>query len=262
MRTLVGPDPEAAGLEQQGLGWKSSFGTGKGDDTITSGLEVTWSQTPTRWSNHFFENLFKYEWELSKSPAGAHQWVAKGAGSDDPGRARPVEEARADHADHRPVAALRSGLREDLAPLPGASGGARGRLRPRVVQADPPRHGPACALPRPGGSRRRVHLAGPDPRGRPPLDRPGRHRRAQGQAARLRPLGLGAGLDRVGVGVHLPRVGQARRRERRPHSPGAAEGLGGQPAGAAREGAEDARGRPGPVQQRRRPGARRSRSPI
>ena len=77
--TLVGPDPEAADIEQQGLGWKSSFGTGKGGDAITSGLEVTWSQTPTQWSNHFFENLFKYEWELSKSPAGAHQWVAKGA---------------------------------------------------------------------------------------------------------------------------------------------------------------------------------------
>ena len=75
----MGPDPEAAGIEQQGFGWKSSFGTGKGGDTITSGLEVTWSQTPTRWSNHFFENLFKHEWELSKSPAGAHQWVAKGA---------------------------------------------------------------------------------------------------------------------------------------------------------------------------------------
>ncbi len=75
----VGPEPEAAGLEQQGLGWKSSFGTGKGGDTITSGIEVTWTQTPTRWSNYFFENLFKYEWELTKSPAGAHQWIAKGA---------------------------------------------------------------------------------------------------------------------------------------------------------------------------------------
>ena len=75
----VGAEPEAAGLEQQGLGWKSSFGTGKGGDTITSGLEVTWSQTPTKWSNYFFENLFKYEWELTKSPAGAHQWVAKNA---------------------------------------------------------------------------------------------------------------------------------------------------------------------------------------
>jgi catalase-peroxidase len=75
----VGPEPEAAGIEQQGLGWKSSFGTGKGGDAITSGLEVTWTQTPTKWSNYFFENLFNYEWELTKSPAGAHQWVAKGA---------------------------------------------------------------------------------------------------------------------------------------------------------------------------------------
>ena len=75
---LVGPEPEAAGLEAQGLGWRSSFGTGKGGDTITSGLEVTWTETPTKWSNYFFENLFGYEWELTKSPAGAHQWVAKG----------------------------------------------------------------------------------------------------------------------------------------------------------------------------------------
>ncbi|MBP9698922.1 MAG: catalase/peroxidase HPI, partial [Elusimicrobia bacterium] len=77
----VGPEPEAAGIEEQGLGWKSSFGTGKGGDTITSGLEVTWTTTPTKWSNNFFWNLFGYEWELTKSPAGAHQWVAKGAGA-------------------------------------------------------------------------------------------------------------------------------------------------------------------------------------
>ena len=82
--THVGKEPEAAGLEEQGLGWKSSFGTGKGGDAITSGLEVTWTQTPTKWSNYFFENLFKYEWELTKSPAGAHQWVAKGAAADVP----------------------------------------------------------------------------------------------------------------------------------------------------------------------------------
>ena len=74
----VGPAPEAAGIEEQGLGWKSTYGTGKGGDAITSGLEVTWSTTPTRWSNNFFENLFGYEWELTKSPAGAHQWIAKG----------------------------------------------------------------------------------------------------------------------------------------------------------------------------------------
>ncbi|KKG08260.1 catalase/peroxidase HPI [Methanosarcina sp. 2.H.A.1B.4] len=74
----VGPEPEAASIEEQGLGWKSSFGTGKGGDTITSGLEVTWTNTPTRWSNNFFRILFGYEWELTKSPAGAHQWQPKG----------------------------------------------------------------------------------------------------------------------------------------------------------------------------------------
>ena len=74
----VGPDPEAAPIEEQGLGWKSTFGTGKGGDTITSGLEVTWTKTPTKWSNNFFENLFDYEWELTKSPAGAYQWKPRG----------------------------------------------------------------------------------------------------------------------------------------------------------------------------------------
>ena len=79
---LVGPDPEAAGIEEQGLGWKSKFGTGKGGDAIGSGLEVIWSTTPTKWSNDFFTNLFSYEWELTKSPAGAYQWKPKdGAGA-------------------------------------------------------------------------------------------------------------------------------------------------------------------------------------
>ena len=77
--THVGAEPEAAPIEAQGLGWASSFGSGKGADAITSGLEVTWTTTPTRWSNNFFENLFGHEWEPSTSPAGAHQWVAKGA---------------------------------------------------------------------------------------------------------------------------------------------------------------------------------------
>jgi catalase-peroxidase len=76
---LVGPEPEAAGIEEQGLGWRSKFGSGIAGDTITSGLEVTWSQTPAKWSYYFFDNLFKFEWELSKSPAGAQQWVAKNA---------------------------------------------------------------------------------------------------------------------------------------------------------------------------------------
>lgn len=82
---LVGPEPEGAPLEEQGLGWRSSFGSGKGADAITSGLEVTWTSTPTRWSNDFFKFLFAYEWELTESPAGAHQWVAKDADAIIPG---------------------------------------------------------------------------------------------------------------------------------------------------------------------------------
>jgi catalase-peroxidase len=77
--SLLGPEPESGALEDQGLGWKSKHGTGMGADAITGGPEVTWTQTPTKWSNHFFDNLFKYEWELTKSPAGAQQWKAKGA---------------------------------------------------------------------------------------------------------------------------------------------------------------------------------------
>lgn len=79
-KSLVGPEPEAAPIEEQGLGWKSSFGTGKGNDTITAGPELIWTSTPTRWSITFLKNLFQYEWELTKSPAGAYQWKPKGSG--------------------------------------------------------------------------------------------------------------------------------------------------------------------------------------
>ena len=82
--SLLGPEPEGAAIEDQGLGWKSRHGKGFAGDTITGGPEVTWSQTPTRWSNHFFDNLFKYEWELEKSPAGAYQWHARNAPADIP----------------------------------------------------------------------------------------------------------------------------------------------------------------------------------
>jgi catalase-peroxidase len=80
-KPYIGPEPEAAGLEEQGLGWKNSFGAGKGPDAWTSGLEGAWTSTPTRWDNNFFDNLFGYEWELTKSPAGAHQWTPKENGS-------------------------------------------------------------------------------------------------------------------------------------------------------------------------------------
>ncbi|TCO35703.1 catalase-peroxidase [Kribbella steppae] len=92
----VGPEPEAAPLEAQGLGWHSGYGTGKGKDTITSGLEVTWTNTPTRFGNGFFENLFGHEWELTKSPAGAHQWVAKDAEA-------TVPDAHVPDSKHRPT---------------------------------------------------------------------------------------------------------------------------------------------------------------
>ncbi len=82
--SFVGPEPEAAAIEDQGLGWRSTHETGVGPHAITGGPEVTWSQTPTKWSNHFFDNLFKHEWELTKSPAGAYQWQAKGAAADVP----------------------------------------------------------------------------------------------------------------------------------------------------------------------------------
>ncbi|MEZ5419248.1 MAG: peroxidase family protein [Vicinamibacterales bacterium] len=92
--THVGPEPEAAGIEAQGLGWTSSYGSGKGGDTITSGIEVTWTTTPTRWSNNFFENLFNYEYELTKSPAGAHQWVAKNGPESVPDAFDPAKKHR------------------------------------------------------------------------------------------------------------------------------------------------------------------------
>jgi len=92
--SLLGPEPEAAGIEEQGLGWTSRFGTGKGNDTITGGPEVTWTTTPTQWSNNFFENLFGYEWELTKSPAGAQQWVAKDSADTIPDAHEPSKHRR------------------------------------------------------------------------------------------------------------------------------------------------------------------------
>ncbi|EON17119.1 catalase/hydroperoxidase HPI(I) [Cupriavidus sp. GA3-3] len=90
----IGPEPEGADLERQGLGWTSTFGTGKGADTITSGLEVTWSNTPTKWGNSYLENLFGHEWELTKSPAGANQWVAKDAAETIPHAYDPAKKLR------------------------------------------------------------------------------------------------------------------------------------------------------------------------
>ena len=186
----VGPDPEAAPLEQQGLGWKSSYGTGVGADAITSGLEVTWTYHPTRWDNEFFHILFGYEWELFQSPAGANQWRPKGgAGAD------LVPEAFGDGTREPRMLTTDLALRFDPIYEPISrrfaddQDGVRRRVRPRLVQADPPRHGPGRPLPRPRGPVRGADLAGPGAGGRPRAGRRRRHRRAQAGDPRLRPDG-------------------------------------------------------------------------
>ena len=178
-----GPDPEAAPLEAQGLGWMSDYGTGHGADTISSGIEVTWTKTPALWSNNFFENLFKYEWELTQVAGRRQAMGGQERAGDHSRRAHPRQVPQADHADHRLHAALRSGVRQDLAPVPRRPAGLRRCLRARLVQADAPRHGSACPLSGAGGPEGRAHLAGPHPGRRPQADRREGHRRAQGQGA-------------------------------------------------------------------------------
>ena len=170
-------------------------------------------------------------------PVEAERGSRRGHGA---GRARPVQAARADHADHRPGPAVRPGLRKDLETVLRKPGRVRGGVCAGVVQADAPRHGPALALPGARGAGRRADLARPGSGGRPRADRRGRHRDAQGRHPGLGADDLGTGFDRVGVGLHLPRLGQARRRERGARPPGAAEGLGSEPAGATGEDAGDA----------------------
>ena len=164
------------------------------------------------------------------------------------GCARPVKASRAIHADHRPRLAVRPCLRKDLKALPRESGSVRRRVRPGVVQADAPRHGPDRALSRPARSEGAAAVARPDPRSESSADRGAGHCCSEGENPRVWPVRFPAGLDGLGVGVDVPRLRQARWSERRAHSPRAAEGLGGQPAGRAGEGAADARSDPEGVQ--------------
>ena len=248
----VGREPEGCPVEEQGLGWRNTYGTGKGEDTITSGLEGAWTPTPITWDNSFFETLFGYEWELTESPAGAKQWRPKdGARSGRRARrARPVGAARPDDADDRPRAAVRPGLRADLAALPRAPRRARRRVRPGLVQAAAPRHGAGVALPRPVGAR---GAAAGRTRSRPSTTT----LVGDDDIAALKATILASGLSvsqlvahRVGVGGDLPRHRQARRRQRRADPPRAAEGLGGQRARRAGDGAADPRADPAGLQRR------------
>ena len=204
---LVGPEPEAAPLQEQGLGWRSSFGSGKGRDAITSGLEVTWTTSPTRWSNNFFENLFGYEWELTQSPAGANQWVAKdGAGANtfpDP----------QDGTLNRPPTMLTTDLSLRLDPIyepisrrfyenPAEFADAFARAWFKLTHRD---MGPDPALPRPARAARDADLAGPHPGRDARTGQRRRHRGTQGPDPRVGPLGVAVGRCGLGVRVDVPR---------------------------------------------------------
>ncbi len=244
-----GPEPEGAPLEAQGLGWMSNYGTGHGGDTISSGIEVTWTKTPALWSNNFFENLFKYEWELTKSPAGAKQWVAKNAPEIIPDAHDPSKK-------HKPTM-LTTDLTLRFDPEfgkisrrflddPQAFADAFARAWFKLTHRD---MGPRARYLGPEVPKEELIWQDPIPAVDHKLIDEQGHRRPQGEDPRLEAVGGAARVHRLGVGLHVPRLRQARRRQRRAHPARAAEGLGSQPAGAAREGAEDARGHPGGLQQ-------------
>ncbi len=248
----VGPEPEGAGLEEQGLGWKSSFGSGKGGDTISSGLEGAWKPNPTQWDMGYLKVLFKYEWELVKSPAGAHQWLAKDVAKED-----MVVDAHDPAKKNRPMMTTADlSLRFDpiYEPIarrylqnPEAFADAFARAWFKLTHRD---MGPRSRYLGPEVPAEDADLARPGTRSRSQADRRERHRRPEGQDPGFRTVRVGTGFDGLGVGVHLPRLRHARRRQRCPHSSGAAEGLGSQPACPAGEGAQDPGGHPERVQQR------------
>ncbi len=166
----VGPEPEAAGIEEQGLGWKSSFGSGKGGDTIGSGIEGAWKPNPTKWRHGLSEGACSTtsgSWSRAR-PARISGWPRTWQKSDMVvGRARPVEEVTRPMMTTADLSLRYDPIYEPIARrLPAEPRGIRGRLRQGVVQADAPRHGPARTLSRPGGSGRRAHLARPGARSR------------------------------------------------------------------------------------------------
>ena len=261
---LVGPAPEAAGIEEQGLGWKSRFRSGKGGDAITSGLEVTWTTTPTKWGNGFFANLFGYEWELTKSPAGAHQWTPKnGAGAGtipdahDPSKRRAPTMLTTDLSLRFDPAYEKISRRFYEHPDQFADAFARAWFK--LTHRD---MGPRARYLGPEVPAEELIWQDPIPAVDHKLIDAKRHRLPEGQGAGFGPLRLATGFDRLGVGIHLPWLRQARRRERRPHPSRAPEGLGGQPARPTGEGARRRWRASRTSSTARSPAARRSRSPT
>ncbi len=184
----VGPVPEAASIEEQGLGWRNTFGGGSGDDSIGSGIEVTWTTTPVKWSNNFLENLFKFEWELTKSPAGAHQWTPKNGAA-----ASAVPNAHDSSKRHAP-GMLTTDLSLKMDPIYEPISRhfyehprrARRRVRQGVVQAHAPRHGTDCAISRPAGAEGAIALAGSSSGSGSCVDRGAGHSCFEGQDSRVR----------------------------------------------------------------------------
>ena len=247
---LVGPEPEAAPIEEMGLGWKSRYGTGKGKDAITGGPEVTWSTTPTKWSNSFFENLFKYEWELEKSPAGANQFRAKGAAATipdafDPSKRHPPTMLVTDLALRMDPAYEKISRRFLEHPDEFADAFARAwfKLTHRDMGPRARYLGPEV----PAGE-----LIWQDPV--PAVD----HKLIdakdiadlKAKISRLATFHPRADRGRVGLGCNLPRLRQARRGERGAHPSQPPEGLGSQPACPIGKGARNPR-RPSEGIQRR-----------
>ncbi len=242
--SLVGPEPEAGALEDQGLGWKSKHASGLAGDSITSGLEVTWTTTPTKWSNNFFENLFNFEWELTKSPGGANQWTAKGADA-------IIPDAFDKSKKHRPTMLTTDlSLRFDPAyekisrrflENPDQFADAFARAWFKLTHRD---MGPIQRYLGPLVPKETLIWQDPIPAVNHELASDQDIACAEDQDPGFGPLGLRAGLDRLGVGLDVPRLGQARRRQRRAHPSCPAEGLGGEPAGSALQGSRQARSDP------------------
>jgi catalase-peroxidase len=160
--THVGPEPEGASIEEQGLGWTNSFGSGKGGDAITSGLEGAWKPNPTTWDNGYFDTLFGYEWELCEEPRRRVSVDTDRSGRRDHGggRARSDQVPRADDGHHRHRPAHRPGVSRHLQALSRKLRPVRRRIRARLVQADPSRHGSAFALSGCAGAAGRAAVAG------------------------------------------------------------------------------------------------------
>ena len=247
---LVGPEPEGCPVEHQGLGWKNANGTGVGADTITSGLEGAWTNNPVQWDNGYFDNLFNYDWELTRSPAGAQQWTPK-----DPAAKDTVPDAHDPSKRHAPMM-LTSDLALKLDPIyapiskrfhenPDQLADAFGKAWYKLLHRD---MGPIS---------RYLGPWVPEPQlWQDPVPAVDHDLIGEADIAALKDKILGsglsdlaAGLHRVGVGGHLPRHRHARRRQRGADPPRAATGLGGQRAGRTGQGAADPRVDPAGLQQ-------------